>query len=126
MSGATQTGRELSEVLNPGTKAALDVRYSRPLPGLAKGLVDFAYGRRYARRGLVFTGTLSRRNPSFKRIGWIDNTPAKGEHHRQVQSWTVSRRSQRNKLGKMARCGGFPTAVNGLNTISEVFGVEAE
>ena len=126
MSGANQTGRELSEVLNPGMKAALDVRCNRLLPFLAKGLVDFSYGRRYARKGLAFTDTLSRYNRGVKRIGWIDNIPAKGEHQRQVQSWPVSRRNQRNELEKIVRRGGFPAAIDFLNTILEVFGVEAE
>ena len=53
----TQTGREPSEHLNPGIDDALNARYGHLLPGMAEGVVDFAYGRQYARPGyLCVTG----------------------------------------------------------------------
>lgn len=48
----TQIGRDLSERLNPGMEDALNARYGHLLPGMAEGVVDFAYGRQYARPGL--------------------------------------------------------------------------
>jgi len=45
----TEIGRELSEALNPGMEDALDARYGHLLPGMAEGVVDFAYGRQYSR-----------------------------------------------------------------------------
>jgi 4-carboxymuconolactone decarboxylase len=52
MNDTTLTGRELSERLNPGMEDALNARYGHLLPGMAEGVVDFAYGRQYARPGL--------------------------------------------------------------------------
>lgn len=45
MNDTTLTGRELSERLNPGMEDALNARYGYLLPGMAEGVVDFAYGR---------------------------------------------------------------------------------
>lgn len=49
----TDIGRKLSEHLNPGMEAALNARYGHLLPGMAEGVVDFVYGRQYARPGLA-------------------------------------------------------------------------
>lgn len=48
----TELGRHVSERLNPGMEAALEARYGHLLPGMAESVVDFAYGRQYARPGL--------------------------------------------------------------------------
>lgn len=45
----TDIGRELSERLNPGMENALNERYGHLFPNMAEGLVDFAYGRQFAR-----------------------------------------------------------------------------
>ena len=45
-------GGELVEDLNPGMKEALNQYYWHLLPGMAEAVVDFAYGRQYARPGL--------------------------------------------------------------------------
>ncbi len=52
MNDTLKRGRALSEELNPGMEAALDERYGKYLPGMAESLVDFAYGRQYAREAL--------------------------------------------------------------------------
>jgi 4-carboxymuconolactone decarboxylase len=49
---STQTGRELSERLNPGMADTPNACSGHFLPSMAEGVVVFAYGRQYARPGL--------------------------------------------------------------------------
>lgn len=52
MSDSYARGKALSEQLNPGMEAALEARYGAIVPGLARSVVDFAYGQHYDRPGL--------------------------------------------------------------------------
>ncbi len=47
-----ETGREIVDEVNPGMEAVLEARYGNLLPGMAESVVEFAYGRQYARPGL--------------------------------------------------------------------------
>lgn len=49
---ATDKGSALSAQLTPGMEDALNARYGHLVPSMAKGVVDFAYGRQYARPGV--------------------------------------------------------------------------
>lgn len=52
MSEALESGRALLAELNPDLEAVLADRYDAHLPGMSETLVEWAYGRQYARGGL--------------------------------------------------------------------------
>ncbi|WP_268956900.1 carboxymuconolactone decarboxylase family protein [Roseibium aggregatum] len=52
MSTALERGRELTKKLNPDLEQILDDRYGALLPDFAESLIEWAYGRHYARPGL--------------------------------------------------------------------------
>ena len=72
----TQTGKDLSERLNPGMEDALNARYGHLLPGTAEGVVDFAYGRQYARPGLPLRDRYLATIAAL--TGWSDKTAVDG------------------------------------------------
>ena len=123
MTSTTETGRDLSEQLNPGMEAALDARYGELLPGMAEAVVDFAYGRQYARPGL----------PLRERyIATIAALTALGGHTKPQLKINIaggrkaglSREEIAETIWQMALYGGFPAAISGLNAALEVFDEE--
>jgi 4-carboxymuconolactone decarboxylase len=110
----TRIGRELSERLNPGKEDALKARYDNLLPGMAEGVVDFAYGRQYARPGLPL------RDRNLATIAAL--TALGGQTRPQLMVNIASGRkaglSQKEiaeVIWQMALYGGFPSAINALN-----------
>ncbi|MBX2856663.1 MAG: carboxymuconolactone decarboxylase family protein [Rhodobacteraceae bacterium] len=123
MTSTIETGRDLSEQLNPGMEAALDARYGELLPGMAEAVVDFAYGRQYARPGL----------PLRERyIATIAALTALGGHTKPQLKINIaggrkaglSRKEIAETIWQMALYGGFPAAISGLNAAIEVFDEE--
>ncbi len=47
-----ELGEDLSRRLNPELRAVLEARYDGLVPGFTDTLIEFAYGRLYARDGL--------------------------------------------------------------------------
>lgn len=125
MTTTTDTGRALSEELNPGMEAALEARYGHLLPGMAEGVVDFAYGRQYARPGL----------PLRERyLATIAALTALGGHTKPQLKINIaggrkaglSQTEIAEVIWQMALYGGFPAAISGLNAALEVFEEEEE
>ncbi|WP_425090574.1 carboxymuconolactone decarboxylase family protein [Tropicimonas sp. S265A] len=121
----TETGRALSEELNPGMEAALEARYGHLVPGMAEGVVDFAYGRHYARPGLPLRDRYLATIAALTALG--------GQTRPQLKVNIAGGRKAgltREEIGEviwqMALYGGFPSAINGLNAALEVFGEEDE
>ena len=123
MTDTLETGRALSERLNPGMEAALEARYGELLPGLAEAVVDFAYGRHYARPGL----------PLRERcIATIAALTAQGGGTRPQLKVNIAgglraglaREEIAEVIWQMALYGGLPAAINGLNAALEVFAEE--
>ena len=120
MTDALEAGRRLVERLNPGMEAALEARYGHLVPGLAEGVVDFAYGRQYARPGLPLRERM---------IATIAALTAQGGGTRPQLKVNIAagRRAglSREEIGEviwqMALYGGLPAAINGLNAALEVF-----
>ncbi|MBO6510309.1 MAG: carboxymuconolactone decarboxylase family protein, partial [Roseibium sp.] len=52
MSEALERGRKLTQTLNPDLEAILSERYDTLLPEFSESLIEWAYGRHYARPGL--------------------------------------------------------------------------
>lgn len=121
----TETGRDLSEDLNPGMEAALENRYGHLLPGMAEGVVDFAYGRQYARPGLPLRD---------RYLATIAALTALGGHTRPQLKVNIagglkaglSEKEIAEVIWQMSLYGGFPAAINGLNAALEVFDENAK
>ena len=120
MSAALEKGRDLAARLNPDLEAVLAERYDDLLPGFAESLIEWAYGRHYARGGLdlktrqlctvaALTVLGGQTGPQLK-IN-IEHTLAAG----------ASRTEIIEAIWQMAVYGGLPAAINGLNSAREVF-----
>ncbi|MBN9673571.1 carboxymuconolactone decarboxylase family protein [Roseibium aggregatum] len=120
MSKALQNGRELTQSLNPDLEAILSERYDDLVPNFAESLIEWAYGRHYARPGLdlktrqlctiaALTVLGGQTAPQLKVN--IEHTLAAG----------ASREEIVEAIWQMAVYGGLPAAINGLNAAREVF-----
>jgi len=119
----TEQGRKLSEQLNPGMEEALEQRYGHLVPGMAEGVVDFAYGRQYGREGLPL------RDRYIATIAAL--TAAGGQTKPQLKvniaggrKAGLSQKEIGEVIWQMSLYGGFPAAINGLNAALEVFAEE--
>jgi len=116
----TEIGKELSETLNPGMEDALNARYGHLLPGMAEGVVDFAYGRQYARPELPLRDRYLATIAALTALGGQTKPQLKVNivGGRKVG---LSQKEIAEVIWQMALYGGFPSAINGLNTALEVF-----
>ncbi|AHD10230.1 carboxymuconolactone decarboxylase family protein [Phaeobacter gallaeciensis] len=120
MSDALTKGRKLLAEMNPNLEAILAERYDAHLPGMAESLVEWAYGRHYAREGLdlktrqlctiaALTALGGQTAPQLKVN--ITHTLAAGATEAEILE----------VIWQMAVYGGMPAAINGLNAAIEVF-----
>ncbi|MCL4115973.1 UNVERIFIED_CONTAM: hypothetical protein GTU68_013146 [Idotea baltica] len=104
-------------------EAALNERYGHLVPGMAEGVVDFAYGRQYGREGLDLKS---------RYIATIGALTALGGHTKPQLKVNIAGGRKagltQQEIGEviwqMALYGGFPAAINGLNAALEVFEAE--
>mgnify|MGYP001212172764 CR=1 FL=1 len=120
MNDSYAAGKALSETLNPGMEQALAARYDAIVPGLARSVVDFAYGQQYARPGLPLRERYIATIAALTALG--------GQTRRQLKVNIAGGRKaglSRQEIGEviwqMALYGGFPSAINALNAALEVF-----
>ncbi len=125
MSDTTETGRALSEDLNPGMEAALEARYGHLVPGLAEGVVDFAYGRQYARPGLPLRDRYLATIAALAALGG-QTAPQLKVNIAGGRKAGLTQQEIGEVIWQMALYGGFPAAINGLNAALEVFAAEKE
>lgn len=120
MTTALQRGRQLTQNLNPDLEEVLRDRYDDLLPDFAESLIEWAYGRHYARPGLdlktrqlctiaALTVLGGQTGPQLKVN--IEHTLATGAERGEILE----------AIWQMAVYGGLPAAVNGLNAAREVF-----
>lgn len=121
----TETGRTLSEELNPGMEAALEARYGHLVPGLAEGVVDFAYGRQYARPGLPLRERYIATIAALTALGG-QTKPQLKVNIAGGRKAGLSQQEIGEVIWQMALYGGFPSAINALNAALEVFSEEEE
>ena len=119
----TEVGRGLSEELNPGMEAALEARYGHLLPGMAEGVVDFAYGRQYARPGLPLRDRYLATIAALAALGG-QTRPQLKVNIAGGRKAGLSQKEIAEVIWQMSLYGGFPSAVNGLNAALEVFSEE--
>jgi 4-carboxymuconolactone decarboxylase len=123
MSDTTEVGRALSEQLNPGMEAALEARYGHLVPGLAEGVVDFAYGRQYAREGLPLRDRYLATIAALTALGG-QTKPQLKVNIAGGRKAGLSQQEIAEVIWQMSLYGGFPSAINGLNAALEVFAEE--
>lgn len=120
MTSALERGRDIVQTLNPGLEQVLAERYDYLVDGFAESLVEWAYGRHYARPGLdlktrqlctvaALTVLGGQTGPQLKVN--IAHTLAAG----------ASREEIVEAIWQMAVYGGLPAAINGLNAARDVF-----
>lgn len=120
MTSALERGRDIVQTLNPGLEQVLAERYDDLVDGFAESLVEWAYGRHYARPGLdlktrqlctvaALTVLGGQTGPQLKVN--IAHTLAAG----------ASREEIVEAIWQMAVYGGLPAAINGLNAARDVF-----
>lgn len=116
----TETGRQLSEQLNPGMEAALEQRYGHLVPGLSESVVDFAYGRQYARPGLGLKERYIATIAALTALGGQTRPQLKVNIAGGIKAG-LSESEIAEVIWQMSLYGGFPAAINGLNCALEVF-----
>ena len=120
MSDALQKGRDLVAQLNPGLEEALADKYDAMIPQMAETLIEWAYGRHYAREAVdlktrqlctiaALTALGGQTGPQLKVN--IAHTLAAGATQQEITEI----------IWQMAVYGGMPAAINGLNAAREVF-----
>lgn len=120
MTSALERGRDIVQTLNPGLEQVLAERYDDLVDGFSESLVEWAYGRHYARPGLdlktrqlctvaALTVLGGQTGPQLKVN--IAHTLAAG----------ASREEIVEAIWQMAVYGGLPAAINGLNAARDVF-----
>lgn len=123
MTDTTERGRELSERLNPGMEDALRRRYDALVPGLAEGVVDFAYGQQYAREGLGLRERYIATIAALTALGG-QTAPQLKVNIAGGRKAGLSRREIGETIWQMSLYGGLPAAINALNAALEVFEAE--
>ncbi len=116
----TETGRKLAEEMNPGMEAAIEARYGHLLPGMAEAMVDFAFGRHYARPGLDLKSRYVATIAALTALGG-QTRPQLKVNIASGRRAGLTREEIAETIWQMSLYGGFPAAVNGLNAALEVF-----
>ena len=119
----TEIGKELSERLNPGMEDTLNARYGHLLPGMAEGVVDFAYGRQYARPELPLRDRYLATIAALTAIGG-QTKPQLKVNIAGGRKAGLSQKEIAEVIWQMSLYGGFPSAINGLYVAIEVFDEE--
>ncbi len=120
MTNTLDKGRAVTRRLNPELETVLDDRYGALVPDFAESLIEWAYGRHYARPGLdlktrqlctiaALTVLGGQTGPQLKVN--IEHTLAAGAGRGEIIE----------AIWQMAVYGGLPAAINGLNAAKEVF-----
>jgi len=113
-------GRKIVEQLNPDMEAVLEQRYGNLVPGIGESVVDYAYGQQYARPGLDLK---SRYLATIAALTALGNQTAPQLKVNIEGGLKVGLTQQEivEVIWQMSLYGGFPAAINALNTALEVF-----
>lgn len=122
---ALDDGRRIVETVNPGMEEVLDARYGHLLPGMAESVVEFAYGRQYARPGLDLKTRYIATVAALTALGG-QTRPQLKVNIGGARRAGASREEIAEAIWQMALYGGLPAAINGLNAALEVFAEEDE
>ena len=119
MASSYETGKALSERMNPGMEAVLEERYGDLVPGLAQSVVDFAYGQQYARPGLGMRERVIATIAAVAALG-AQTGPQLRIHIKAGLSEGLTAQEIGEIIWQMALYGGFPAAISALNVLRDV------
>ncbi|WP_417804014.1 carboxymuconolactone decarboxylase family protein [Thalassospira lucentensis] len=117
---ALDAGRDIVAALNPPLEGQLAEKYDKLIPGFAESLVEWGYGRHYARPGL---------DVKTRQLCTIAALTVLGGHTAPQLKINIqhslaagaSRTEIVEAIWQMAVYGGLPAAINGLNAAQECF-----
>ncbi len=117
---ALEKGRDLSARLNPDLEEILAGRYDALVPGFAESLIEWAYGRHYAREGLDLKTRQLCTVAALTVLGGQTAPQLKVNIEHSLAAG-ASKAEILEAIWQMAVYGGLPAAINGLNAAMEVF-----
>jgi 4-carboxymuconolactone decarboxylase len=117
---ALERGRAIVAQINPGLEAALSERYDNLFPDFAETLVEFAYGRLYAREGLDLKTRQIATVAALTALGG-QTGPQLRVNLEHALAAGASRRELLEVILQMSVYGGMPAAINGMNVAMQLF-----
>lgn len=120
MTTALDKGRDIAAKLNPDLEAILRERYDADLPDFAETLIEYAYGRLYAREGLDLKTRQIATVAALTALGG-QTAPQLRANINHALAAGASERELLEVIYQMAVYGGMPAAINGLNVALDLF-----
>lgn len=120
MSDALQKGREVIKTLNPDLEHILSERYDGIIPDMAETLIEWAYGRQYAREGVDLKTRQLCTVAALTALGG-GTAPQLKINIEHALAAGASETEIAEVIWQMALYAGMPAAINGLNAAQEVF-----
>ena len=117
---ALDAGRDIVANLNPPLEGQLAEKYDDLVPDFAESLVEWAYGRHYARPGLDLKTRQLCTISALTVLGG-QTAPQLKVNIRHSLAAGASRTEIIEAIWQMAVYGGLPAAINGLNAAQELF-----
>ncbi|MFV1851034.1 MAG: carboxymuconolactone decarboxylase family protein [Thalassospira sp.] len=117
---ALEAGRDIVARLNPPLEGQLAEKYNDLVPDFAESLVEWAYGRHYARPGLDLKTRQLCTISALTVLGG-QTAPQLKVNIRHSLAAGASRTEIIEAIWQMAVYGGLPAAINGLNAAQELF-----
>ncbi|WP_339764191.1 carboxymuconolactone decarboxylase family protein [uncultured Hoeflea sp.] len=117
---ALDRGRGIVAEINPGLEAALSELYDGLFPGFAETLIEFAYGRLYAREGLDLRTRQIATVAALTALGG-QTGPQLRVNLEHALAAGATRRELLEVILQMSVYGGMPAAINGMNVAMQLF-----
>lgn len=117
---ALDAGRDIVAALNPPLEGQLADKYDKLIPGFAESLVEWGYGRHYARPGLDVKTRQLCTIAALTVLGG-QTAPQLKVNIKHTLAVGASRTEIVEAIWQMAVYGGLPAAINGLNAAQEYF-----
>ena len=117
---ALDAGRDVVTRLNPPLEGALAEKYDALVPGFAESLVEWAYGRHYARPNLDLKTRQLCTISALTVLGG-QTAPQLKVNIKHTLAAGATREEIIEAIWQMAVYGGLPAAINGLNAAQELF-----
>ncbi len=117
---ALDAGRDVVARLNPPLEGALAEKYDALVPGFAESLVEWAYGRHYARPNLDLKTRQLCTISALTVLGG-QTAPQLKVNIRHSLAAGATREEIIEAIWQMAVYGGLPAAINGLNGAQKLF-----
>jgi 4-carboxymuconolactone decarboxylase len=106
--------------LNPGMEEVLEQKYGEFVPGIGESVVDFAFGQQYARPGLDLKSRYIATIAALTALGGHTAPQLKVNMQGALKAG-LTKQEIGEVIWQMSLYGGFPAAINALNSALEVF-----